>query len=810
MIEDIDNDSKRIAIIGGGISGLSAAYYILRLSKELGKSYSVTIFESLEEIGGHAKTVKVVDDISMDIGFMVYNDESYPMLNSLFDDLGVESEGSDMSLCISLDNGNYEWNSNGNGNLKVVYEMLSSLPKFHKKALSWFEKVTRDPNDPRRFVTVKEWLIRHGFSNDFGAFYLLPMMSALWSASLTNVLDFPMEHLVGFLKNHCMLQIFNRPKWKTVKGRSNTYTTAIKQKLESLGASIQLCTPIESLKQFSKTEDKYEYQLFTNEEKQVEGFFDNVIFACHTNTIHNILKSSFEGDEIKDLLEPFGDISYADNKMYLHSDPKLMPHYKKNWSSWNVMGSFEKMKKWSVQENQSSMRIMEGSEVGFGGTLSSSPSLQENKECYISYYLNKLQNLQTSKDYFVTLNPPFEPCEIHGEYSMSHPQFTLKSSQACQTIRSNQGKQGLFYCGAWLGYGFHEDGCRSGVEVAKSFFDSKNEKQVSSISIPNKIPTGFFVKRVKQFVKTSLETICKKIVFVFLRRNIRHGILELHFTDGAIKRFGQVSSSQDYIVKVKVFDDWFFVKTCLEFDLGLARSYMLGYFNVLPPSALQDQQDLYKTAGCYNSILGDEVGLTRLLLLFIRNRDLLSHTTSSSKPWKNAFSTAVGLPSILTIWNIFYYRLFYKNTESGGSLQNIHAHYNLSNQLFQTFLDEKNMIYSSAIYDHCPVNTRLVNDTLEDAQLRKLDFLLQTANITTQNGSNIELLDIGFGWGGLAIRAASKYNCRVTGITLSKEQMAYAENKVAQLKLQHLITFKVIDYRTFASQKDNQKVSSYH
>mmetsp|Transcript_4291 Transcript_4291/g.4966 ORF Transcript_4291/g.4966 Transcript_4291/m.4966 type:complete len:473 (-) Transcript_4291:330-1748(-) len=253
----------------------------------------------------------------------------------------------------------------------------------------------------------------------------------------------------------------------------------------------------------------------------------------------------------------------------------------------------------------------------------------------------------------------------------------------------------------------------------------------------------------------------------------------------------------------------FFVKAALEYDLGLARSYMAGHYVVEPLENSSDYCDVLRPAvdEC-NQVLGDPSGLTRLFLLFIGNRDrpdLYKHRKAGDrKIYSNTMTNASGLliSKFGSFLNFLRYKLTMDNSERGGSLKNIHAHYDLSNDLFTTFLDQETYMYSSAIYDavKSPSTKKLVfGGSLEEAQWRKLDTLLDRAQIEP----GMSLLDIGFGWGGLSIHAAKKYGCKVVGITLSVEQKALAEQRVRNAGLTEKVTFEVCDYRTFARRPEN-------
>lgn len=308
--------------------------------------------------------------------------------------------------------------------------------------------------------------------------------------------------------------------------------------------------------------------------------------------------------------------------------------------------------------------------------------------------------------------------------------------------------------------------------------------------------------------------VCKQFVCYFLRNAIKKGSLQLKLPNGSSMSFGDGTpcGSDKSPVTLRIFDLWWFVKVAVEYDLGLARSYMAGQFVVEPLPDTSKYHPLIRPDDDEpNIFIGDPAGLTRLFLLIIGNRDDPSREHTPKKAgrghrYSGAMTTASGLflGKIGSLLNYVRYKLTMDNSERGGSLRNIHAHYDLSNDLFRTFLDKETLMYSSAIYDaiQAPQSQAglVFRDSLEQAQWRKLDTLLMRAQV--QPGQT--LLDIGFGWGGLSIHAAKKYSCKVTGITLSVEQKALAESRVRKEGLEQLITFEVVDYRKFARRKENR------
>lgn len=817
---------RRVAIVGGGVSGLSAAWHLHQNASNI----QVELFEAEDRLGGHAYTM-TVDGVDVDIGFMVFNDSNYPNMTKWFDILSVPHEDSDMSLSVSLDGGEtVEWNSDGINGLLArrsqafdpsFYKMFRDMLRFNKEAA---EILLLPSDDPRKLVTTGQYLRNHGYSEAFGKYYLLPMMAALWSASMEDVLDFPAAQLISFLCNHKMLQLLDRPTWKTVAGRSQQYTLKMK---DILGKDARLSTPILSMKKIIPTGGKPMYELFTTSNESV-GVFDEVVFACHTDTTAKILQTTDINNEVIDLVSS---VEYADNVVYLHSDPKLMPARRRAWSSWNCLGRSELLSSYKVERGKAG-ESFEGGESGFGNKANKADGALEGKEgrmkaVYVTYWLNRLQNLKTDKDFFVSLNPHERPHPdlTHERVHLAHPQFTPATLQARAELAENfQGKDGLWFCGAWEGYGFHEDGCRSGFNVATKLSGVPlpwGDKATKVLPPPDlalvKAQEGkIFGSLSSLYKKLSVDlpiAICKRFCLYFFQLAIKNGTLQLKMNDGTIISFGDGTrcGCDNSPVTLRVFDEWMFVKIAWEYDLGLARSYMAGHFvveklndpthynNVLRP--LDEREET-------TAVIGDPVGLTRLLLLVIGNRDLVKKTHSPGRSYKgysgaSAINAGLLLSKIGSFINFLRYRLTMDNSEKGGSLKNIHAHYDLSNDLFTSFLDKETLMYSSAIYDAvkapAPQKGLIFRGTLEEAQWRKLDTLCDRAQM--EPGQTV--LDIGFGWGGLSLHAAKKYGCRVTGITLSVEQKALAEERVRKEGLGHLITFEVIDYRTFARRKDN-------
>lgn len=488
---------KQVAVIGGGVSGLAAAWHLTQ-NAHAKDTYEVQLFEDEDRLGGHANTV-TCDGVDLDVGFMVFNLENYPNLVAWFDALGVKYENSDMSYSVSLDEGKtVEWSSDGlNGLLAKRSQAFS--PKFHafvKDMLRFNTKCTEllslPEGDPRRGVTMGQYLRDHNYSEAFCSYYIFPMMAAIWSSSVDEVMSFPAESLIAFFANHKLAAVTDRRQvstigstlyvwtmlretncllnpnptllclssylqWMTPTGRSQSYTLKMK---EILGEKAKLSTPVVS----AKKQKDGKYELFTTDDKSL-GSFDELVFACHAPTASKILEGAFvESDKLVDLLSK---IEYADSVMYIHSDPNLMPKRRRAWTSWNSIGNSELL---SVNKLRSTKKAeaMEGGDSGFGNTLDGQATdTLEGKEgrmkaVYITYWLNRLQNLETDKEFFVSLNPHEkpDPALTYKRKIVGHPQFNTETMKARkQLMEECQGKDGLWFCGAWAGYGFHEDGC---------------------------------------------------------------------------------------------------------------------------------------------------------------------------------------------------------------------------------------------------------------------------------------------------------------------------------------------------------------
>jgi len=406
----------RIAVVGSGISGLSAAWL-------LSQRHQVTLFEAENRLGGHTHTVDVSLDgqtFPVDTGFLVFNHRTYPELTRLFDTLGIETVVSDMSFSVRLDHPNLEWAGTSLGTVfgqrvnlarPAFWSMLRDIRRFNREAV-------REPTLSSS-MALGDYLKARGFGKPFVEWYLLPMAAAIWSCPASRMLEFPLSSFVTFCRNHGLLQVFDRPKWRTVKGGGRTYVN----KLAAGIGEIRLGQPVESLRPRGG-----KIELISG---SVSGVYDQVVLACHSDQSHNILAAHYPTRT--SLLKQ---MSYQPNRAVLHSDASVLPRRKALWSAWNYQSG--------------------------DGMLSERPVA-------VHYLINRLQPLPTDTPVIVTLNPLREPdpARVHGEFHYSHPVFTRHATLLQSQITSGNGRDGIWLAGAWLGYGFHEDGLASALRVAR-------------------------------------------------------------------------------------------------------------------------------------------------------------------------------------------------------------------------------------------------------------------------------------------------------------------------------------------------------
>ena len=421
-LQSTANHRKKVAVIGSGISGLAAAWH-------LQYDCDVEIFESEEQIGGHSHTVKHMDEYGdhwIDMGFIVFNRPCYPNLVALFEALDVKHELADMSFGVSARGGNYEYSSLGvdgiiaqKSNLLSprFYGMIFDIIRFNKNALSDFAK------GKNLELSLGEYLQKGKYGKTFIEDHLLPQAAAIWSCTADKISEYPFASFVRFFSNHGLLQLKDRVLWRSVVGGAQTY---LKKIATDFNGKIHVSCPIKNV---IRHDNKVE--LFGMENSL--GIYDDVIFATHTDVTAKIFNDAATSLE----KEIIGTIKYSKNRVILHKDVNLMPKRRKAWAAWNYISN--------------------------------------TKGLCVSYWMNILQRLETKQEYFVTLNPSIEiaPEKIIAERIFDHPIFDADALNAQRRIGEIQGVKNFWYCGAWQGYGFHEDGLQSGLAVAEAISGRK-------------------------------------------------------------------------------------------------------------------------------------------------------------------------------------------------------------------------------------------------------------------------------------------------------------------------------------------------
>jgi predicted NAD/FAD-binding protein len=426
---------KKIAIVGSGISGLAAAY-------ALRGSANITLFEAGSYYGGHTHTVDITLATAkglvthgVDTGFLVFNERTYPHLIKLFADLDVETAKSDMSFSVQVPQkgGHLEWSGS---NLSTVFaqrrnllnprfwRMLRDLMRFNKLATS----IAESGCDSQMMQPLEEFLQSNNFSSEFRDWYLLPMLGCIWSCPTSQMLQFPVATMVRFCHNHGLLQVNDRPQWWTVAGGAKHY-------VEKILANIQdkrLNTPVHSI-----ARDSRGIHIITNAATER---FDKVIIATHSDQALSMLQQPSHAEK-----QALSAINYQANTAVLHTDASVLPQRKAAWAAWN----YERVQ--------------------------SDPSQLDNANVCLHYLINKLQPIPFEQPVIVSLNPtkPIAPEHVLGAFDYAHPVFDLAAIQAQADIPALQGQQNTYFCGAWTGYGFHEDGLKSGFAAAEQLLEDE-------------------------------------------------------------------------------------------------------------------------------------------------------------------------------------------------------------------------------------------------------------------------------------------------------------------------------------------------
>ncbi len=434
---NLNNIRPRVAIIGGGISGMSAGWYLSTLSSSL--SPEIHLFESGTRLGGHTATVEVSldgEELAIDTGFIVCNDRTYPNFMSLLDKLGIERQKSTMGFSVSDEQSGVEWAGRSLNSLFAQRRnllsprfigMLQDIIRFNKEAE---QHILINPELAQ--VPLGSYLEKFKFGDAFKRWYLIPMGAAIWSSDMRSIEKFPLGFFLRFFRNHGLLDLIGRPQWYTIKGGSNTYIPALTAPFEH---NIHLKTPVLNVKRRVMHKGREQVLIQTADEVQ---YFDEVIFACHTDQALRLLSdpSNLESKAL-------ASIPYVKNSVVLHFDDSLLPSNRRCWSSWNVR----------LNPSAYSMPVL-------------------------TYNMNILQKLSSKKTWCVSLNQTsaIKESKIIGEYEYEHPLFTGDGLVSQKSILNMNGHNRTWFCGAWLRNGFHEDGVWSALKVCESLLAQENPK----------------------------------------------------------------------------------------------------------------------------------------------------------------------------------------------------------------------------------------------------------------------------------------------------------------------------------------------
>ena len=405
----------KIAVIGSGISGLSAAYY-------LSKKFKVDLFEQEDYFGGHSCTYDIKKEektIPVDLGFIVFNELTYPNLVNFFKELEVPFEKSDMSFSVSIQGSNIEYGGRG---LKALFANKSNIFNFNflkmiAEIISFYKSAPSLIKNNLDGETLGSYLDKSNFSKYLVEYHIIPMVAAIWSMPFSKARDMPLKLFLNFFINHGLFKLKNRPQWYTVTGRSRTY---VKKVLEKISGEIYKNYKVNSI---NRNENNVRIKIGDDYLD-----YDHVVLASHADQSLKILDKPTE--EEQRILSKF---KYVSNKAILHSDERFMPKKRLAWSSWN--------------------------------------SISNGNQTCVTYWLNNLQNLKCEQNFFLTLNPISEinKKNIIKNINFTHPYFNSETLKYQKSLLSIQGKKRTWFCGSYFSYGFHEDGIKSAINLIENF-----------------------------------------------------------------------------------------------------------------------------------------------------------------------------------------------------------------------------------------------------------------------------------------------------------------------------------------------------
>ena len=411
----------KIAVVGSGVSGLSAAYY-------LSKKHHIDLFEKEDHFGGHSHTLDLIIDnkkLAVDIGFIVFNYKTYPNLINFFNEINVDIEKSDMSFSVSVDNNNFEYCGRGlKGFFANKFNIFNfKFLKMFIDIINFYKKCDKIKEYDQQ-ITLGQFLKENNWSESFINYHLIPMVSSIWSMPPIEASKMPLNFFLKFFQNHGLFKLKNRPQWYTVSNRSRTYVNKV---LSKISGEHFKNYKINKIKRLSNG-----VQIYYGEKNEFFDY-DKVVIATHANEALSLIETPTK--EEKEILTNF---SYRENLAIIHTDENIMPKNKKVWSSWN---SFVDPK--NINKNM------------------------------LTYWLNLLQNLKTEKNIFLTLNPfkNIPDDKILKKIKFTHPYYDQIALDNQFKLKNLQNKKNILFCGSYFGYGFHEDGIKSSINMIKTLND---------------------------------------------------------------------------------------------------------------------------------------------------------------------------------------------------------------------------------------------------------------------------------------------------------------------------------------------------
>ena len=729
----------------------------------------------------------------------VFNLTTYPHLVGLFNELGVESEKSDMSFSLSTDS--VEWGSLGlsgifaqksNAFSPSFLNMIREILRFGKRAPEVLEA-----KNAERFegVTLGEYLSKNRYTSFFRENYVVPMCAAIWSCTDRDAMAFPIKTLIRFWVNHHLLNVLERPLWRVVRGRSKAYVDAVVAALpEGTVQCNRRVIRLDRLDESARSKEggrvrlRFKHTRGAKQEWVDKATFDDVILACHSDQALAILGEDATEAERATL----GAVRYQPNEVYLHSDRGLMPQNRAAWASWNCLK----------------------------GTRGSRDP--EKDSVCVTYWVNLLQNLPTdparSRQMFVTLNPPSPPArdETERHFTLSHPVFDQAAIDAQARVKAEcQGLGGVWFAGAWLGYGFHEDGIKSAVDVCSKLFGetSSSGAQAPASVVP---VTPWDPRSPKSLTLDWTTRLCVPLFARAAGAWVPPGrAFRIILPDGSeVDAVGKpLPEGADGLgvgvdglpvpdrVAMTVFDPRVFPNVVLRADIGLGESYMEGHYD----ADLYQMLDLFCGGHPANQTkrVGDD-GATAPG----------GRVVGADSGVPSLGSDPIGLLGAAAHWlgakMEFAAHAALSNTRE-GSKANIEYHYDAGNAFYRLFLDDT-MLYSSGIHQplhldavrQCTVGNALhgidqaedhvaMEECLEAAQYAKIDAMIARLDLQP----NDRVLEIGCGWGACAIRIATRGppGVKVTGLTISNEQFAEATARVRAAGVADRVEIVMRDYR---------------